>query len=85
MTRLPICTRLCCLDAGPIAAAIKALARGETPDTEDAELALYELHTVTTDAFEAMAKIKAGTLTQTEALAMCADEPCPPTQRRIDT
>lgn len=78
---IPLCTRLSCLDTGPIVAAIKAVARREFPDIAAAQDAALELAALGFLATGAVEKLSSGTLTATEALALLADEPCPPTQR----
>jgi hypothetical protein len=80
----PLCQRLNCLDTGPIVSAINIVAHGVIPDPEDeqsAEDAAAELISLGWLAKGAVEAIRAGKLSQTEALGMLADEPCPPTQK----
>lgn len=76
-----LCQRTISLDLGPLLAIPRDVSRGLKPETADAEVTLLELQALTADWFAAVAKVKAGTLTRTEALAMLADEPCPATER----
>lgn len=78
---IPICTRLSCLDVGPIVAAIKSVARGEQPDIAEASDCAQELAELAKLIQLPLARIVAGTLARTEALALLADEPCPATER----
>jgi hypothetical protein len=76
-----LCARLSCLDTGPIVHAVKSVARGEYPDIAAAVECAQELAEVAHRAQLPVEMIQAGTLTRTEALALLADEPCPPTER----
>ncbi len=81
---IPICTRLSCLDTGPIVSAIKSIARGQRLESEeesDLETAADELVEVARLCRDPVQRALLGKLTQTEALALLSDEPCPPTER----
>jgi hypothetical protein len=86
----PLCTRLSCLDVGPIVAAIKSIARGEAPDVAEMLESVRELSDLALMVQLPVARIVGRSMSQTEALALLQDEAigasdsCPPTLGRVD-